>query len=367
MSLFDLFKKPNKKEPSKNTPVAPAKAGEKQRNASEKSDKDHVLSPEQQKKRYDAAMEFIKIFQEKTPLLSGKPHAGTVISVAARLAGTSLFRAINKKDVPPGVVVLSEEINQAYPQLLNLFAFYCKQNGIDVMAKPVVTEFPEQDKPLMELAQIQAEYQDQYNEIMKKHGLDYLEGARAGMIVCSIVFNYHCIPNKDIDPYVATGIVAMGIVEGAKTSPLPLKLGGPSATMDRNAKGDKVAELIRTISGTSISGSGTRLVLGETDVAIQEALDNGGKFILVHPEVANKLGQANIDIFVVYVNALIIEMETKISQIDFVNVNADDVLQEWSGRPHEQAPIYVRLMLWLKENARGYGYEQSGNSWKLRQ
>ncbi len=91
------------------------------------------------------------------------------------------------------------------------------------MAKPVVTEFPEQDKPLMELAQVQAEYQDQYNEIMKKHGLDYLEGARAGMILCSIVFNYHCIANKDIDPYVATGIVAMGVVEGAKTSPVSLK------------------------------------------------------------------------------------------------------------------------------------------------
>ena len=357
MPLFDFFKKSDKKGSSngitKGTTGKPAKDNP-------------FSSPELNKKRYEAAMDFLQFFQEKTPLLNGRPHAGTVLSVGARLAGTSLFRAINKKDFAPDVVVLSDEVNEAYPQLLNMFAYYCKQNGIDVMAKPVVTEFPEKDKPLMELAQVQEAYQDEYNEIMKNHGLDYLEGARAGMIVCSVVFNYHCIANKDIDPYVATGIVAMGVVEGAKTSPVPLKSGGPSATTDRNAKEDKTAELIRTISGTSISGSGTRLVLGETDAAIQEALDNGGKFILVHPEVARKLGQANIDIFVVYVNALIIEMETKISQIDFVNVNADDVLQEWSGRPHDQAPIYVRLMLWLKENAQGYGYEQSGNSWILK-
>ena len=108
-------------------------------------------------------------------------------------------------------MVLSEEVNEAYPQLLNLFAYYCKQNGIDVMAKPLVTEFPEKDKSLMELTQVQENYQVEYNEIMKKYGLDYLESTRAGMIVCSIFFNYHCVSKKDIDPYVATGIVAMNV------------------------------------------------------------------------------------------------------------------------------------------------------------
>ena len=54
---------------------------------------------------------------------------------------------------------------------------------------------------------------------MRKHGSDYLEGARAGMIICSMIFDYHCVKNGDIDPYVATGIVAMGVVEGAKNKP----------------------------------------------------------------------------------------------------------------------------------------------------
>lgn len=209
MPLSDLFKKSPKKEPAKPPQT------------------DNTLfSSEMQKKRYDAAMEFIKIFQERMPLVGGKPHAGTVLSTTARLAGTSLYRSLNyKNNAAPGVVVLSKEVDEAWPQLMNLFAFYCKQNGIDVMAKPMVTQFPEKDRPLMDVEQVLQEYQDQYHEIMKKHRLDYLNGARAGMVVCSIIFQHHCIVAKDTDPYVATGIVAMGVVEGAKTAPPALKSG----------------------------------------------------------------------------------------------------------------------------------------------
>jgi hypothetical protein len=357
MPLFDLFKKSNKKEPPQRG--INGDAG--------KSDQEKLfISPERQKKRYEAAMEFLKVLQERTPLVNGKPHAGTVISVPARLAGTSLFRSINKKDFPPDVVVLSDEVNEAYPKLLNLFAYYCKQSGIDVMAKPVVTDFPEQAKPLMDLAQVQAEYQDQYNEIMKNHGLDYLEGAWAGMIVCSIVFNYHCISNKDIDPYVATGIVAMGVVEGAKTSPAPLKIASQSVKPDDKAKEDQNTELIRAIAESSIGGSGKRLFLGERRAAVQEALDHNGKFVLVHPEVEGKLIEKNFDPYLVYVSALIIEMQAKISQIDFAGGDVDMLTQEWGGMPEESVPVYIRQILWLKANAEKFGYQQNGNSWKLK-
>ena len=215
MPISSPFKKPPNKEQSGENPFG---------------------SPEMQKKRYDAAMEFVENFQERIPLVDGKPHAGTVLSVTAQLAGTSLFRSINKKGVTPGMIVLSEEVNQAYPQLLNLFAFYCKQHGVDVMSQPLVTDFLKKDKPLMKIEQVMAEYQDQYHEIMKKHGLDYLEGARAGMIVCSIMFQYHAVQVKDIDPFVATGIVAMGVVEGAKTAPPPLGSGVSTSEKQRETK-----------------------------------------------------------------------------------------------------------------------------------
>jgi hypothetical protein len=159
----------------------------------------------------------------------------------------------------------------------------------------------------------------------------------------------------------------MGIIEGAKTSPVPLQSGNPSAKPDNNAKEDQAAKLIRTIAEASISGSGTRLVFGERDAAVQEALDNGGKFVLVHTEVESQLKQGNIDPYVVYVTTLIVEMQAKISQIDFVGGDVETLAREWSGRPEAQIPVHVRQMLWLKENAEKFGYQQSGNSWKLKE
>lgn len=81
--------------------------------------------------------------------------------------------------------------------------------------------------------------------------------------------------------------------------------------------------------------------------------------------VEDKLKQGNIDPYIIYVTALIIEMEAKIAQIDFIGGNVDELTREWRGKPQDQAPMYVRQLLWLKENAEKYGYQQSGNSWKL--
>ena len=325
MSLFDFFKKPSKKQTSN-----PPKTDE------------ALMSPEMQKKRYEAAMEFVKAFQEKLPLVGGKPHAGTVLSTAARIAGTSLYRSMNyKNNAAPGMVVLSEEVNEAWPQLMNLFAFYCKQNGFDVMSKPVVTKFPEKDKPLMTVEQVQAEYQDQYNEIMKKHELNDLNSARAGMIVCSIVFQYHCTTVKDIDPHVAAGIVAMGIVEGAKTAPPPF--GAPKKPIPEK--------------------NNNRLVLGEDEVAARESHERGGIFIQIPPAALKTLQMGNIDPYVIYEKGLLDQIEAKIPRIDFIDANVDDLFNEWKLKPESQIPIYIRLIIWLKNNAVTHGYEQSGNSW----
>jgi hypothetical protein len=89
------------------------------------------------------------------------------------------------------------------------------------MSKPPVTVFPEKDKPLMSVEQVLQEYQDKYHEVMKKQGLDYLNGARAGMVVCSMIFQYHCTATKDLDPYVAAGIVASGCCGGCKDGTYP--------------------------------------------------------------------------------------------------------------------------------------------------
>jgi hypothetical protein len=302
-----------------------------------------MRSPELQKKRYEAALEFLTAFEERMPLVNGKPHAGTVLAVVARLGGTSLYRSLNSgKDVTPGVVVLSEEADRIWPQLMNLFASYCKQRGIDVTAKPMVTQFPEKDTPLLTVDQVLQEYQDQYYEVMKKHGLDYMNAARAGMIVCSIIFEYHN-KSKDIDPYVAAGIVAMGIVEGAKTAPPPLGA-APKSGMKKMS----------------------RLVLGEPEAAREEALATGAIYIELNPEVQKVLQQKQIDPYLVYEQGVRKQMEEKIVRIDFVKSDVDALFEAWRSKPQAQAPIHVRLIFWLKNNANTYGYEQIGNSWVLK-
>lgn len=329
MSLFDFFKKPSKK-----------------RESSQPSEVDKdLMSPEMQKKRYEAAMEFVKELQEKIPLVGGKPHAGTVLAIASRIAGTNLYRAMNyKQAVTPGTVVLSEEVNQAWPQLMNLFAFYCKQNGIDIMSKPPLTEFPQKDKPLMTVEQVQLEYQDQYDMIMKKHGLDYLNAARAGMVVSSIVFQFHCTEAKDIDPRIGAGIIARGIVEGAKTAPPPLGTPNTNALPKKN---------------------NARLVLGEDEIAAREARENGGIFIQLPAAIMKTLQTGNMA-YAIYEKALLNQIEAKIPRIDFVEVNVDELFNEWKLKPEKQTPIYVRLIIWLKKNASSRGYEQHGNSWVLK-
>ena len=301
------------------------------------------LSEAQQKKRYEAAMDFLKAFQERMPLVNGRPHAGTVLSVAARLAGTSLFRALNKNDVAPNVVVLSEEVNTAYPKLLDMFAFYAKRNGIDVLSKPLMTDFPEQDKPLMQLAQVQAEYQNQYNAIMQKHGLDYMDGAYAGMIVCSTIFSYHCVSNKDIDPYVATGIVAMGVVEGAKTGPVPL---------------DEDKTKAHKLSPASVS----RFVVGELGAVLEDVKKNGGQYTQLNPAVEETLRAGNIDPKLVYIQGLKSQLEGKVGRVDFVQMDVDEVLHQ---AKNEDMSIPVFLAHWMQENAEEHGYQREGNSWIL--
>lgn len=326
MPLFDFFKKPSKKE----APSQPQQV-----------DKD-LMSPEMQQKRYEAAMEFVKELQEKIPLVGGRPHAGTVLAIAARLAGTNLYRSMNyKQDVKPGTVVLSEEVNQAWPQLMNLFAIHCKQNGMDVLSSPLVTEFPQKDKPLMTVEQVQLEYQDQYDAIMKKHGLDHLNAARAGMMVAAIAFQYHCVRAKDIDPRIGTGIVAMGVVEGAKTAPPPLGTPNTIALPKKN---------------------NARLVLGEDEAAAREARENGGVFIQLPPGMMDILKAGNMA-YAIYEKALIKQIESQIPRIDFVEANVDELFAEWRSKPEDQAPVYVRLIVWLKKNASAHGYEQDGNSW----
>jgi hypothetical protein len=351
MPLFDLFKKPSKQTSSK-----------------QPTQEDVFGSPVLQKNRVDAATEVMGIFDRHFRTPQGI-HAGTVLSTAAWLSGTSLYRSFGYTQNPePGAVMLSEKANQEFPKLLNLFHFYMFQGGVQLKPEQFILQPPDAHKPLKTILEIQDAHQDEYNAIMKRHGLDYMDGARAGIIVCSMVFSYHCTQRKDIDPRVGAGIISMGIVTGAKTVPMPLKpQGAPSAPAAGNSpENDQLLNVLKSITENSTSGSGTRLVIGDGMMSMQEALANGGKYILVHPAVASQLKQKNIDPYLIYEAALRMEIEAGIPRIDLAGENANEILQSWNGKSQEQAPIHVRQVLWLNANASGLGYERNGNSWVLK-
>jgi len=181
---------------------------------------------EKLKKGRAAAIEFIPIFRNKLATRNGSVHVGTILSAAAWLTGTSLYRAFHvKDDLPPGTTIKSDEVNKEWESLMNLFEQLNFQKADIPMGHLILAALADGDKhkPQVEMSYIQKELQDQYNGLMKKYGFNDLDAARAGVVLCSVLFQYHSTTLKEIDPYVAAGIVAQGIIEAAKTVPPPLK------------------------------------------------------------------------------------------------------------------------------------------------
>ncbi len=176
---------------------------------------------------YAAAREAILMIQEK--LRSGQTiHVGTLVSAAARLAGTSLLRSLNfpaLQKAEPGVTLLSEEANREWPKLMGIVLAVLKGNGLEVDQTKLVFKPPERHAPQKEILVMQSEMQEPYNRIMAQHGLDYQEGAQAGAVACAIAI---LESRKVVDPQVTCGIAAMGFIEGSKTAPMPLAPDAPA-------------------------------------------------------------------------------------------------------------------------------------------
>lgn len=109
----------------------------------------------------------------------------------------------------------------------------------------------------------------------------------------------------------------------------------------------------------------SRLILGERAAVLQEARQRDGAYIDHHPDALRMLEANRIDPYIIYERALVQQIEAKVPRIDFVQADVDTLFEAWKAKP-DQAPIYVRLIFWLKENAGIHGYEQSGNSWILK-
>ena len=174
------------------------------------------------KRRQAAAIAVIKMFDEDKTTLQG--HPGTALYAASWLAGTSLYRSLgHEAHIEPGVIVLSAKADPQISALMKVFMFLLDKDGVKLKADEFVPRIPEADQPRRTLLQIQEHFQDRYNEIMKEHGFDYLEGAKTGAVVCALLVKVYTLRRKDMETRLAASIVSLGFIEGAKTAPAPLK------------------------------------------------------------------------------------------------------------------------------------------------
>jgi hypothetical protein len=180
--------------------------------------------PEKVKKARQAALEFLPILKGKLVLPDGSLHTGTMLSAAAWITGTSLYRAfnINTKE-PPGTIIKSDAINKEWESLMFLLEQYNFEKADIPVGRLMLASMAAPDffKPKIDMPTIQSELQGTFNAMMQKNGFNDLESTRVGIILCTILIQQY----KEaaiVDPRVAAGIVAQGVLEAAKTVPPPL-------------------------------------------------------------------------------------------------------------------------------------------------
>lgn len=188
-------------------------------------EEDSPSLPEKPRRARKAALEFLPMLKANLVASDGSLHAGTMLCAAAWLTGTSLRRSFNftEKD-PLGTVIKSDKINREWESLIYLLEHYNFQKADIPVGRLVLAAMgaPHFFKPEVEMLRVQSELQEQYNAVMKKHGFGYLDGARVGIILCSVLIQQYSAA-RIIDADAAAGIVAQGIFEAAKAVPPPLK------------------------------------------------------------------------------------------------------------------------------------------------
>ena len=183
------------------------------------------LIPDHLSRARGAAREFLSILKTEMIDRDGSLHAGTMLCAAAWLTGTSLYRSFHfREDSPSGTIVKSNEVNTTWEGLMYMLEQYSFHRAGIPIGRLIrgAMALPELHRPRVEMLYIQRELQERYNAVMKKHGFGYLDGARVGIVLCSILIEqYHAGGILDSEP--AVGLVAEKVLEAAKTIPPPLK------------------------------------------------------------------------------------------------------------------------------------------------
>ena len=168
-------------------------------------------------KEREIAQELLCLLSSKLVTSDGSPHAATLLSAAAWLTGMSLNQSFPCQERPfTDAIVTSPIVNREWENLVYLLETY-NFHRADIPVGHVVLGAmgrPQFFTPQVEMSYVQNELRAQYDQIMKMRGLSSLEGARVGILLCSILIQEYS-GEGIISPDVATGIVAQGVFEAA--------------------------------------------------------------------------------------------------------------------------------------------------------
>jgi hypothetical protein len=184
---------------------------------------DSLPLPEKFRRGRAAAEEILPLLKTKLAAPDGRLHAGTMLSAAAWLTGTSLYLSFHCGEEDGSDTILkSEEVNREWERLVYLLEEYNFQKADIPVGRLVLAAMaaPPFFKPQTAMPDVQSELQEPYNAVMRKHGFDDREGARVGIILCSILIQQYSGAGI-IDADAAAGIVAQRIFEAASAAPPP--------------------------------------------------------------------------------------------------------------------------------------------------
>ena len=184
---------------------------------------DSFFLPEHLKKGHEAAREILSLLITKFHASDGSPHAPTILFAAAWLTGASLVRSFqNQKMALPGTIVTLEDVNREWDALVYLLEEYNFQRADVPIGRVVLAAMaaPRSFKPQIGMSDVENELKSQFTAVLEQHGFDPLEGARVGVLLCSILIQQYSQAGL-IDADAATGLAAQGIFEAARQCLLP--------------------------------------------------------------------------------------------------------------------------------------------------
>jgi len=173
-----------------------------------------------EKKHFDAAGSVSEVIANRLGGGSRAVHSETAISVAARMAGTMLFRSfgLDTSKMPVGATVLSEQANEKGPILLNIVIMMMRQYDLQPDKDKLADVKNRGRTPQLNVTQTQELFDTDLQLIREQHN-PTLEDAACACALATAWLIKECAPQIGLEA--GFNIAAYGFVGGTKTVPRP--------------------------------------------------------------------------------------------------------------------------------------------------